>query len=888
MGNLGSECNVPYLERALRHRSENIVFAARRSLGEVKSLKSETALLQHFFDASTVDTRARVQVLRALQKHNCSQETAISLISEGLRMVSNPESRSNETCHELCSTRCYHRGPLKCNNFCSRQCSHRMTFKSELGKFLYSLRNRNLLDMLHVALSSGLAEGLANLDIFPEFTTQPWFHHIQHSKHWEYGFGSDIMGANVRLHLENEMRIWLSTFERSIEAVFDNSISATVHAWIKEIVVFEAGIELDMTLSSFQPSPPDLKTTLTEWDMQTASAIYHHDIMQHLNALWKVSSTLDAIFLEDSPSFETLIEMHGSHGQLAANELCNVSGFVSRVFAQADQLEAFDSIDQDIERVQQLHSFHLESSGIIRVLNSARFSMQGIRSMLQNSSKSSDSDFKRLLAGLDNNTNHLNHIVRSQWPELLSKIVNVSDTLPLDIDNSNLKDDLSTLRNFRQRCSVLIRSRYWGSSVQDRFLEPIADNFKTRYRKPSVLTGHCLNNWTIRARNAILHNIMDALTNISHSQCEVFGFSSPCCQEAVQCYASCRYSKSACDEGFFDSCMRGVVGPESERVKQRLVPPRSAFLMARRAFCVCQKDPVRPSKITGNCPILFTKRGQYCHAVDSGVSIELDASLHHSDADWVGASRILMDNLRNETVGISSPQIQKSLPKFIEFLSANAWGSDSRLPSFVDWMNVSQTLSSDLLHSLHDGSNELVLQFSMSRSPRPSLDSHPQLYNFIEASTSQSVRKSEASNLMEFVREHLAAFRMVRKSINETFRTPKVSNLVDMREMLAGILDEETCILESAEKIKACFLELTSVRNSIGDITLEAFKQTSTKARSRLSSLAETFARVQFSDIDTIRTIATLFEEREKFLLALRLFFDPSGERGITYFSFPS
>jgi hypothetical protein len=276
---------------------------------------------------------------------------------------------------------------------------------------------------------------------------------------------------------------------------------------------------------------------------------------------------------------------------------------------------------------------------------------------------------------------------------------------------------------------------------------------------------------------------------------------------------------------------------------------------------------------------LFTKRGQYCHAVDSGVSIELDASLHHSDADWVGASRIMMDNLRNETVGISSPQIQKSLPKFIEFLSANSWENDSRLPSFEDWMNVSQKLTSDLLHSLRDGSNELVLQFSMSRSPRPSLDSHPQLYNFIEASTSQSVRKSEASNLMEFVREHLAAFRMVRKSINETFRTPKVSNLVDMREMLAGILDEETCILESAEKIKACFLELTSVRNSIGDITLEAFKQTSTKARSRLSSLAETFARVQFSDIDTMRTIATLFEERENILSALKLFFDPSGEQ---------
>ena len=95
MGNLGSDCNLPHLERALRHRSQNVVFAARRSLGEVKSLKSEAALLQNFHEASTVDTRARVQVLRALQKHNCSRETAISVLSEGLRLINNPESRSN-------------------------------------------------------------------------------------------------------------------------------------------------------------------------------------------------------------------------------------------------------------------------------------------------------------------------------------------------------------------------------------------------------------------------------------------------------------------------------------------------------------------------------------------------------------------------------------------------------------------------------------------------------------------------------------------------------------------------------------------------------------------------------------------------------------------------
>ena len=78
------------------------------------------------------------------------------------------------------------------------------------------------------------------------------------------------------------------------------------------------------------------------------------------------------------------MEMHVKHGQFVANELCNASGPVLTFLAQADQLKAFDSIDQDIDSVQELNRFDLESSVVLRALKSARFSMQDIRLKLQN------------------------------------------------------------------------------------------------------------------------------------------------------------------------------------------------------------------------------------------------------------------------------------------------------------------------------------------------------------------------------------------------------------------------------------------------------------------------------------------------------------------------
>ena len=189
---------------------------------------------------------------------------------------------------------------------------------------------------------------------------------------------------------------------------------------------------------------------------------------------------------------------------------------------------------------------------------------------------------------------------------------------------------------------------------------------------------------------------------------------------------------------------------------------------------------------------------------------------------------------------------------------------------------MSQTLSVNLLR---ENTNELLLPLSMSRSPRPSPDWHPQLYNFIQASISQSVRRHEASNAMVFLREHLAAIHMISKSIMQTFRSPQVSKVISMRGILADFLDEETCILQSAQKIKASFLELKTARNLIGGITLEAFKQAAANARSLLPEIAEAFAQFQSSDIDAMRGATTLLDERKKLLSALKLYFEPSGTR---------
>ena len=87
MGNLGSQCIIQHLDDGLRHRDLNVVSAVLRSLGEVKHVESEEALLGHFHKSSTADTKEKVQVLRALRKQNCTYQTASSILTSGLAML---------------------------------------------------------------------------------------------------------------------------------------------------------------------------------------------------------------------------------------------------------------------------------------------------------------------------------------------------------------------------------------------------------------------------------------------------------------------------------------------------------------------------------------------------------------------------------------------------------------------------------------------------------------------------------------------------------------------------------------------------------------------------------------------------------------------------------
>ena len=96
MGNLGSECVISSLEQGLSHRNLDVVAAARRSLGEINHADSEAALLRHFHNSSTFDTRARVQTLRSLTKQNCSHQTAFLILSIGLKIVGTPSSVSTK------------------------------------------------------------------------------------------------------------------------------------------------------------------------------------------------------------------------------------------------------------------------------------------------------------------------------------------------------------------------------------------------------------------------------------------------------------------------------------------------------------------------------------------------------------------------------------------------------------------------------------------------------------------------------------------------------------------------------------------------------------------------------------------------------------------------
>ena len=341
MGNLGSDCIISHLEHGLSHRNLNVVSAARRSLSEIKHINSEVALLRHFHDSSTVDTRSRIQVLRGLIKNNCSRRTSFSIWSSGLEIIGSPSSHSNETCHGLCSLRCSIRGPLKCSNFCSHRCANLFMFKAELGKFLYSTRKSgSFLDLVNDALSAGLFAGLSNLGIFPAKGIEPLIFGFAHNPiHWTKNFGTDIMGADLTLHLENRMRIWLSTYDRGMEVVLDDYISASAHAWIFSVKLIEAGISFQSTYSAFEPTPPDLKTTLSEWKHPPSNSS-HPAVSTSVESIWKTSLGMDSMHQDES--FLTIIDRHRP-GQQAFESFCRLSENVSIFWSGAFEVESFEA-----------------------------------------------------------------------------------------------------------------------------------------------------------------------------------------------------------------------------------------------------------------------------------------------------------------------------------------------------------------------------------------------------------------------------------------------------------------------------------------------------------------------------------------------------------------
>jgi len=173
-------------------------------------------------------------------------------------------------------------------------------FKAELGKFLYSTRKSgSFLDLVNDALSAGLFAGLSNLGIFPAKGIEPLIFGFAHNPiHWTKNFGTDIMGADLTLHLENRMRIWLSTYDRGMEVVLDDYISASAHAWIFSVKLIEAGISFQSTYSAFEPTPPDLKTTLSEWKHPPSNSS-HPAVSTSVESIWKTSLGMDSMHQDE-------------------------------------------------------------------------------------------------------------------------------------------------------------------------------------------------------------------------------------------------------------------------------------------------------------------------------------------------------------------------------------------------------------------------------------------------------------------------------------------------------------------------------------------------------------------------------------------------------------
>ena len=508
MGNLGSECIISHLEQGLSHRNQNVASAARRSLGGIQHENSEIALLRHFHNSSSVDTRARVQALRGLSKMNCSSHTAFSILLSGLEIVGKPASSNNETCQRLCSLRCSIRGPVKCHNFCSHQCNNLLMFKAELGRFLYSMRKSgSFLDLVSDALSSGLFAGLVNMGIFPETETKSLTFGFGHRPiDWKKEFGSlDTLGAGVTLHLENTMRIWLSAFERGMEAVFDNFFSLSAHAWFQSLKIFETGIAFEAKHSSrpsLQPSLPDLKTTLSEWRDLPPSTV-NPVPLTFVESLWKISSVLDS--MDDYEPFMDIVRRN-RQGQQAITAFCEMSENISSTLSGAFEIESLESSVHVLQRLKALDRFTMVSGEIIKTMQSAQRHFAETNSAFLNSSAFLQSAMREVQ---DDVKNHVEDLEQQGLLESVKALVNVSDKLFLVSGTMALSTDLLTLQTFRRKAALLAKSRYWGA------LEPAVDYLALLPENLAVLqmAHHSLKEAALRPHASVVAKLRERLAD---------------------------------------------------------------------------------------------------------------------------------------------------------------------------------------------------------------------------------------------------------------------------------------------------------------------------------------------------------------------------------------
>jgi len=324
------------------------------------------------------------------------------------------------------------------------------------------MRNSAILfDLVSDTLSAGLFEGLVNMGILPSKTKSLTLSLGHNPCYWNKNFGiDDKLGATVTLRVENRMRIWISEFERGMEAIFDNFVSVSAHAWFQEYTFFETEIAFEAKFSSrpsLQPSLPDLMTTLSEW-IDVPSSTVNPVALTFVESLWTISSVMDS--MDDYQSFLTIIRKN-EQGQRAVTAFCDMSVNVSITLSEAFDVESLESSAQSTQRLEALDRFAMASGTVLGTMQSAQRHFADIGNAFLNSSRILESAIMDIQDDIKNDVEHLE---RQGLFESVQALVNASERLLFDSDTLSLTADLSTLQTFRRRVALLARPRYWGAS----------------------------------------------------------------------------------------------------------------------------------------------------------------------------------------------------------------------------------------------------------------------------------------------------------------------------------------------------------------------------------------------------------------------------------------